>query len=152
MKKFFVGLGITFAVVLVIGVIGITVLVTKAARIDKESMAYVDKVTPIILANLNKETLFKYASEQLTSSVSDQDMDKIFVWFKQLGSFEKYSGSKGQAKVSMTTKDGEQITGYYEANADFTTGPATVKITTVKTGDEWKISGFHINSMALINK
>jgi len=152
MKKFFIGLGITFAVIVVALVVLITIVAVKGTALDKESMAYVDEVTPIILADLNKETLFQYASDQLKSSAPDEDMDKIFTWFKQLGEFEKYNGSKGQAKMSVTTGNGKQISGYYEAIADFSTGPATIKVTTVKIGDDWKISGFNINSMALINK
>jgi len=79
-------------------------------------------------------------------------MATLFNWFKQLGEFEKYNGSTGQAKISVMTGSGKQISGYYEAKADFSTGPATIKVTTIKIGDEWKIAGFHINSMALVNK
>ena len=152
MKKFFIGLGITFVVIVVALVILIAVAAVKGTALDKESMAYVDEVTPIILADLSKETLFQYASDQLKSSAPDEEMDRIFNWFKQLGELEQYNGSTGQAKMSMTTGEGKVISGYYEAKADFSTGPATVKVTTVKIGVEWKIAGFHIDSMALINK
>ena len=152
MKKFFIGLGITFAVIVVALIILITVVAVKGSALDKESMAYVDEVTPIILTDLNKDTLFQYASDQLISSAPDEEMDRVFNWFKQLGEFEKYNGSTGQAKMSVTTGNGKQISGYYEAKADFSTGPATIKVTTVKIGNEWKIAGFNINSMALINK
>ncbi len=145
-------MGITFVVIVVALVILITIAAVKGTALDKESMAYVDEVTPIILTDLNKETLFQYASDQLRSSAPDKKMDQIFNWFKQLGEFEEYNGSTGQAKMSMTTGSGKQISGYYEAKADFSTGPATIKVTTIKVGDEWKIAGFHIDSMALINK
>ena len=152
MKKFFIGLGITFSIIIVALAILITVVAVKGSALDKESMAYVDEVIPIILADLNKETLFQYASDQLRSSAPDEKMDQVFSWFKQLGEFEKYNGSTGQAKMSVTTGSGKQISGYYEAKADFSTGPSTIKVTTIKIGDDWKISGFHIDSMALINK
>lgn len=152
MKKFFIGLGVTFAVIVIALVILISIVAVKGSTLDKESMSYVDEVTPIILADLNKETLFKYASDQLKSAVSDEEMDKIFNWFKQLGEFEQYNGSTGQAIVSVTTENGKQIRGQYKAFAEFSTGPATIKISTIKVGNDWKIIGFNINSMALINK
>lgn len=58
MKKALMILGGIFAILIVAGVISFSVLAVKAAALDKESKAYVDEVTPKILANLNKETLF----------------------------------------------------------------------------------------------
>jgi len=152
MKKFLIGLGITFAVIIVALIVLIAVATTKGAALDKECMAYVDEVTPIILADIRKETLFKYASDEFKSSASDEDMDKVFNWLSKLGEFEKYNGSTGQAKMSVTTGSGKQVSGYYEASADFSTGPATIKIKTIKDGNKWKIISFHIDSMAFLNQ
>ena len=107
--------------------------------------------SPIILANLNKETLFKYASDELKNSASPEDVDKIFTWFIKLGQFKEYKGSKGQTNISVTTEKGKQITGVYQAQAEFEKGPATINITAIKKGDKWQVLGFHINSMALAN-
>jgi hypothetical protein len=151
MKKTLMILGGIFAVLLIAGVIGFAIIAMKGNALDKESKAYVDQVTPIILANLNKETLFKYASDELKKSASPEDFDKIFTWFTKLGQFKEYKGSKGQANISVTTEKGKQITGVYQAQAGFEKGPATINITTIKKGDKWQIIGFHINSMALAN-
>ena len=145
-------LGGIFAVLIVVGVIGFVVLSIKGTSLDKESKAYVDEVSPIILANLSRETLFQYASEDLKNSASTEEFDKIFSWLSKLGQFKKYNGSQGQANISVTTKSGKKITGYYEAQAQFESGPAKIRITTIKEGSDWKIIGFHINSMALANE
>jgi hypothetical protein len=151
MKKALMILGGIFAVLLVAGVIGFAIIAMKGNALDKESKAYVDQVTPIILANLNKGTLFKYASDELKNASSPEDFDKIFTWLARLGQFKEYKGSKGQANISITPQRGKQITGVYQAQAEFEKGPATINITTIKKGDKWQLIGFQINSMALAN-
>jgi hypothetical protein len=152
MKKILMILGGIFAFLVVAGVIGFSVIAMKGAALDKESKAYVDEVTPKILANLNKETLFQYASGELKNSASPEEFDKIFNWFAKLGQFKEYKGANGQANISVTTEKGKQITGVYEAQAEFEKGPATIKITAIKKGDNWQVIGFHINSMAFANE
>ena len=152
MKKTLMILGGIFAILIIVAVIGFSIMAMKGKALDEESKAYVDKVTPIILSDLNKETLFKYASDELKNSASQIEFDKIFNFFTKLGRFKEYKGSMGQANISVTTEKGKQITGRYEAQAEFEKGPATIKITTLKKNDKWQIIGFHINSMALVNE
>ncbi len=135
-----------FAVLTVVGVIGFWLLLGKGTTLDKESKAYIDKVTPIILANLNKETLFKYASEELKDAPFQ---DTMFALFAKLGQFREYKGSNGQTDISGTTTEEKQITGLYHAQAEFESGPATIKLSIIKKGDNWKIIGFQISSAAL---
>ena len=149
MKKFFQVLGLIFAVVILVGVVGFVVIFLKGSSLDKESKAYVDEVTPKVLADLRKETLLIYASDELKSAVKPEEMDKLFTWFKKLGQFKEYKGSTGQANISLTTQAGKVITGQYLAQAEFDTGPAQVQIVTVKKGDKWFVQMFRVNSMAL---
>ena len=108
-------------------------------------------MAPIILSNLTKETLFKYSDAQLKASAKPEEFDKLFKMFSKLGRFKEYKESMGQAHISITNK-GKSIYGKYVAKVDFETGPATLKITTVKKGSNWKIFNFHIDSMALLNQ
>jgi len=152
MKKILMILGGFFAILIVAGVIGISIVAVKGAGLDRESKAYVDEVTPKILADLNKETLFQYASDELKNSASSEELDRIFNWFSKLGQFKEYKGSSGQACISVTTERGKQITGSYQAQAEFENGPATINITIIKKGNNWQVIGFRINSMALANE
>jgi len=152
MKKILMILGSIFAILVVAGVIGISVIAVKGTALDEESKVYVDEVTPEILANLNKETLFQYASDELKNSASPEEFDKIFDWFAKLGQFKEYEGSNGQASILLTAEKGKQITGSYQAQSEFENGPATIQITTIKKGDNWEVIGFHITSMALANE
>jgi hypothetical protein len=99
MKKTLMILGVVFAVLIVAGVICFSLLTVKGKALDKESKAYVDEVAPIILSNLNKDTLFRYASDELRNSASSEEFDKIFNWFSKLGQFKEYKGSSGQANI-----------------------------------------------------
>jgi hypothetical protein len=149
MKKTLMIIGGVFVVLILAGVVGFSILAVKGKALDEESKAYVDEVTPKILATLNQETLFQYASDELKNSASQEDFDKVFAWLGKLGKFIEYGESQGEANISVTTQHGKQITAYYEAQAQFENGPATVKVTLIKKGDGWKIIGFHINSMVL---
>jgi len=149
MKKLFQVLGLIFAGLVIVGVIAFVVLAWKGSALDKESKAYVDEVIPKILTDLRKETLLTYSSDELKNAAKPENMDKLFVWFKKLGHFKEYKGSKGQANISVTTQAGKVITGRYVAEAEFDTGPAQVQIVTVKKGDMWFVQMFQINSMAL---
>jgi hypothetical protein len=152
MKKLLIILGSVFGILIVAGIIVFSIIAIKGTALDKESKAYVDEVTPKILANLNKEALFLYASDELKNSASQEDFEKIFNWFGKLGKFVEYKESKGQARISVTTQNGKQITAYYEAQTEFETGPATIKVTAIKKADDWQIIGFNINSMALASQ
>ncbi len=140
-----------FVVILVAGLIGFTILMIKGNALEKESIAFVDEITPKILSRLNKDTLFQYASYELKSSASSEEFDKMFDRLGKLGQFKEYKGSDGPLNISVSTEEGKQITGLHEAQAEFENGPATIKITTIKEGDNWKVISFHIDSMALEN-
>jgi hypothetical protein len=149
MKKFLQVLGLVFAVLIVLGVVGIAVIVIKGTALDKESKAYVDEVAPKILADLRKETLFAYSSDELKNAAKPEEMDKLFAWLKRLGQFKEYKGSTGQACIGFLTQTGTVTTGQYVAQAEFESGPAQVQITIVKRDGKWFLRLFRITSMAL---
>ncbi len=149
MKKTLMILGGIFAILVLAGIAGIAVIAVQGSALDEESRLYVDEVTPIILADLNKQTLLQYASDELKNSASSEEFDIIFNWFEKLGRFKIYNGASGQANISITPQEGKQITGFYQAKAEFENGPATIKVTAIKKGDDWQILGFHIDSIAL---
>ena len=149
MKKFFTVVGLSFAALLVIGIITFGIIAYQGSGLDEESEKYVNEVTPIILSSLDRKTLFMYADQDLINSAKPEEFDKIFNMFKQPGSLQDYKGCNGQANINFngTTKT---ITAYYEANASFDNGNAIIKVTTIKRDDQWKIIGFHINSPGFI--
>jgi phosphoserine aminotransferase len=149
MKKFLQVLGLIFAVLIVLGIAGLVLTVVKGTALNKEAQAYVDEVAPKILADLRKETLLAYASEEFKSTVKTEELDKIFAWFQKLGPFQECQGATGQVNMSLKTGAGKVITGQYAAQAQFEAGPAQVQFTVVKKGDAWFVQYFKISSLAL---
>ncbi len=149
MKKTLMIFGAIFLVLVIAAVIVFAIIATKGAALDKESKAYVDEVVPIILADLNQETLFKYASPELINSASQEEFDKLFKWFKKLGEFMYYEESTGEVHMQYTPK-GKTISAQYIAKVEFESGPASVAIRIIKKDGGWKIFNFRINSKVLI--
>ena len=149
MKKRLMNPGVLLAVLIGAGIVGFFLLLDKGSELDREAKEYVDKVTPIILANLNKETLYQYASEEFKTAPFQ---DAMFAMFARLGQLREYKGSNGQTNVSDTSANEKDITGVYQAEAEFETGPAIIKLTIIKRGDRWQIIGFNISSAALAGR
>jgi len=151
-KKILMILGVIFLAEVIIGVIGFSIFIVKGSALNKESKAYVDRVVPIILSDLKKETLLQYADDQLKNSSKPEEVDKIFNYlFPKLGKFKEYKGSEGGVHISGNLENRIVITGYYKAQVEFETGPAVVKVAVIKKGDDWKITGFNIESTAFAN-
>ncbi len=150
MKRFLLVLGLVFAVLIVLGVAGIAIALGKGMALNEGGKAYADEVAPKILADLRKETLLAYASDDFKNTVKTEEMDKIFAWLQKLGRFKEYKDSTGQVNMSLTTRAGKVITGRYGAQAEFDSGPAEVQVVVVKKGGAWFAQFFTINSMALV--
>lgn len=149
MKKTLMILGGIFLVIVIVAVIGFSIIATKGSALDEESKAYVDEVVPKILADLNQETLFQYASPELIDSASQEEFDKLFNWFNKLGEFKEYKEATGQAHMQYTAQ-GKTISAQYVANVEFDTGPASVLVGIVKRNESWQIINFRVDSIALI--
>ena len=149
MKKILHIIEIVFTALIIVVVIGFAVLSFKKPNLDEESKAYVDEVTPKILADLRKETLFRYSSEELKNSATENEVKELFSSYEKLGKFIEYKESHGSIDISSTAQIEKLISGHYTAKVEFESGPAVIKIITIKKGDRWQIIGFHINSKAL---
>jgi len=139
-----------FALFIVTAAIGLTMVAMKGEKLDSESKAFVDRIVPIICADLNVETLTKYASEEMLNSVTREKFDALFRLFRKLGGYTKFNGSSGEASMLFTLEDGKLITAEYVADVEFETGPAKVKVMAVRRGEGWKLMEFMISSPALL--
>lgn len=153
MKKFFIILGILFAIVLVLGAAAFFVFQHYGQRYDADSKAYVDGIVPIICKDWDESLMLKDASPQLLEVVhKNQDqIDKLFALCKdRLGSIKEYKGSKGDSFMNFTSENGLQVTGTYLVGADFEKGSATIKIRAILNDDRWRLLAFTVNSDLLL--
>jgi hypothetical protein len=77
---------------------------------------------------------------------SRDELDRLFVMFRQLGSFKHLDEPEGTVMSSALTGTGTTTVGNYSAHAEFEKGPATIKIQLRRVNDTWQINGFRINS------
>jgi hypothetical protein len=126
--------------------------VFTGSKLDKESEAYVDATVPAIVSSWSKEELVNRAGPEFKQATNQEEIARLFQWFKTLGQLQKYEGSQGQATTSVTPQTGKVVSARYFAKATFERGEATIEINLIKRGNTWQIAAFKafkVNSPAL---
>jgi hypothetical protein len=152
MRKFFYGLGVISAFVIIAGGIGFFILARNGAALDSASKTYVENAVVVIAGNWVVDELLKRASPRLKSMAKPDELRNLFDAAKSaLGPLQQYQGSKGQAMMSVVNSQ-TSVSAQYVAKGSFAKGDAELRIALVKSGDNWMIEGFHINSSALMQR
>jgi hypothetical protein len=147
MKKLFVILGVIFTVIIAIIVIAAAIFIPLTLKLDREATAYIQDAVPKIVTNWNSQELVDRATPELIDAMKSRDqLDRLFVMFRQLGSFKHLDKPEGAVVSSAFTGEGTVTLGNYTAQGDFEKGKATIKIQLRRVHDTWKINGFRINS------
>lgn len=147
MKKLFTILGIIFATIIVIIVIAAVVFIPRTLKLDHEATAYIQDAVPKIVTDWNSQELVDRATPELLAAAKKNDeLDRLFVMFRQLGSFKQLDKPEGIVVSSAFTGEGTVTLGNYTTHGDFEKGKATIKIQLRRVNDTWKINGFRINS------
>ena len=148
MKKFLSIVGGIVLVVVLMAAGFIGYLSYQGRGLDASSKAYVDKNLPLIVSNWSKRDLLKQASPQLLTIINENpdQIDRLFKGLARLGALRSYDGSKGDANISYTNKDGKLITAFYIANATFENGSAQITVRLIQVSGQWKFLMFQVNS------
>jgi hypothetical protein len=150
MRKFFFGLGVLAAVLIVAGGVGFFFLSRNGAALDRMSKAYVDDSIVAITTNWDVDELWKRASPHLRRTSNESQVRGMFDAAKDaLGPLVEFRGSRGEAIISI--KDAS-VSADYLAVGHYRNGDASVRIALVKRGDTWMIEGFRINSNTLMRR
>lgn len=151
MKKVFMILGVIFAVILVVIAIAAAIFIPRALKLDREAVAYIKDAVPKIVTNWKSQELVDRATPELMSAAGSRDkVDRMFVWFQELGSFKHLDEPEGMVTTSSYTGTGTVTLGNYKAQAEFEKGAARIEIQLLRVGDTWEINGFKIFSDALL--
>lgn len=59
---------------------------------------------------------------------------------------KQYNGSKGNASVTTSTRQGRVTTGTFVAEALFEKGTATIECDLVQVEGQWRVSRFKVNA------
>ena len=147
MKKLFTILGIIFATIIAIIVIAAAIFIPRALKLDHEATAYIQDAVPKIVTNWNSQELVDRATPELLAAAKKNDeLARLFVMFRQLGSFKQLDKPEGMVVSSAYTGEGTVTLGNYTAHGDFEKGKAIIKIQLRRVDGTWKINGFRINS------
>ncbi len=150
MRKFFYGLGILMACIVVIGGAGLFFLARDGMALDTESKAYVDKSVAAITDDWDAGALWQRGSPRFRQVTKQQDLRNFFDAAREaLGRLVASRGGTGQAMISIVNAT-KVVTGNYTVHAQFEKGDADIQIGIVKDGSQWRIEGFHINSSTLM--
>lgn len=145
MKKVFLFFGAVFFALAIAAVAAAVYAAVKGAAFDKESLAYVEKTVPILVAEWDVQALLDRASPELKQAVGKEEMEKLYAMFRRLGKLAALESPRGGSNATVTNK-GRQITAAYAVNGLFEGGPAVVKISLIKHGETWQILGLYIDS------
>lgn len=152
MRKFVFGFGVVMAALLVGGAVGLFALSRDGAALDTQSRAYVDDAVIKISRHWDASGLWQRASAHFRQTTKEDDLYAFFEAADDaLGPLTAYRGARGEAVISFLD-GGTLVTARYIAEASFTKGNAEIQVLAVKSGDAWRIDGFHINSAALMQR
>ena len=153
MRKFFFGLGIFSAIFVTVILIGIGYAVFLSENQDEEAKQYVDNSLIAITSNWDVNELRSRASQELLRSTKQGDLLSLFTKLATLGPLVEYQGSKREGWnffINIGTNEGNGFKATYVAHGKYYNGKAQIRCVIVKSGDVWKIIGFHVNPSALI--
>jgi hypothetical protein len=149
MKKPLAIFGSIFIGLIVLAAIGLTLLIVKSIKLDKDGRRYADAVVPTIVSAWSEKALLDRASPEFKEATTIDQLDRLFRWFSSLGRLKSCEPAEGHTLMSTTTQEGRKITAQYFVKATFQKGEAVIKLTLIRHGEQWQIQGFHIDSPEL---
>src|SRR5262249_20283141 len=132
-------------------VIGIGYAVLVGSGHDKEAKQYADNSVIAITSHWDVNEFRSRASQELLKGTKQDDLVSLFTRFASLGPLVNYQGAKQHRwNVSVWTGKGKVISADFLAHAKYTNGQAEIELNIVNASGVWKINGFHVDPVALI--
>ncbi len=95
MKKILIILGSIFAILILVGVIGFSVLAVKGTALDEESKQYAEDAIVSIISGWDKQEIIKRASPEFIAAATEEGLDKVFGFYRKLGELREYKNCEG---------------------------------------------------------
>ena len=147
MKKFLSILGGCFVVILVVAGVALAIFIPRTLKLDREATSYLKEVVPKIVSPWNSRALMDRATPELAATVkSPDDLEVLLGIFQKLGPLKHLGEPKGVVTSTAYTGSGAATYGNYVVPAEFEGGNASIKVQLRRSGEEWKINGFHVNA------
>ena len=134
-------------VIIAIIAVAAAIFIPRTLKLDREATIYIEDAVPKIVTNWNSQELVDRATPELLDAAKSHDqLERLFVMFRQLGSFKHLDKPEGTVVSGTYTGTGTYTVGNYTAHGEFEKGAATIKIQLQRVDGVWKINGFRINS------
>lgn len=151
-------LGAVFLALLVSLGIAAAVYVPKLWKLERTAIAYVESSVPLIVANWDPAEVTKRAAPEFLVPSIQEGLPVVFAELSRLGKLRSLRKPEGGVVVAdfqmalsrsefrVRTRDQRlgPLWAEFVADAEFEAGPAKVKMTLVRRGNEWRIIGFWV--------
>lgn len=137
-------IGIIVVLLIPVGIVGFSLLASFGAGLDKESKAYVDEIIPQIVTSWDADALLKNASPELIELInaSPEKEESLFsLLAERLGPMREYKEPRGEGGITIRNLK-RTTTGYYDIEAEFEKGSATIRVTLIKLDNNWRLASF----------
>jgi hypothetical protein len=146
-KKLLMGVG---AVGLFFGALAVPLLgyaTYEYFKAKASSVEYVSESVLAIASNWSKEEFRTRFVTEIWQSVSEEELDELFLKLSTLGDMKTFDGPTGQIYFRYNQRDGRTTTGEFTAKASFENAEAEIKISIVqRRGDGWRLTKFFVDS------
>lgn len=136
---------IGIAAALVVVALGWAIFVVSTKLYERGVQTYAEAAIVDIVSDWNEQALLERASPELFAITNRQEIDDIFLKYRQLGRLTGLSKGIGHLDVVYTTA-GIRMTAVYLARARFERRSVAVKLSLVRHRGDWQIMGFDIMS------
>jgi len=150
MRKFFVRLVIGAAVLLVLAVVVVGYVAVTAGKESKQAKAFGHESVVAITSNWRAEEMRARSSPELLASTRPEDLDTMFELFAKLGPLIDVGESRITSTLVGAATAGPSALAHYVVDGRYKSGAARIEMNLVRRGSDWKISGFQVNSPALL--
>lgn len=152
MRKFLMVMGAIALVLFAVVGVGIFMTVSGGADIEAESKPYAEESVAAIATKWNQQEFLRRALPAVRESTKPDELKRLMEAFAAgLGPLVEYEAKMANFTVNVTAAQGKVVTVNYLVDARFEKGPATIRLTVVKSDGTWMIHTFFVDSPALIN-
>lgn len=117
---------------------------------DAEARAYAEDSVTAITRNWTADTLLARASPTLRANNDTARINELFDWLGTLGPLQANNGCATQSLRAQNFNSATELTARFLCTARYANGAATITLTVQHAGGAWMVSGFSVNSPALV--
>lgn len=117
-----------------------------------QAETYANRLLSQVLTNWNLEVFVSNAHSSLWERASQDDIERAFFSYRQLGSMLSCTPATGDVAIATTLEGKESVVGVYSAHGVFQNGEADVSLVSIRNGSVWQCASFYVTSDLIGNQ